>query len=146
MSRAPVVSNVGKPHVDEQTEVCRTATARIRSNQLVRTQLISLDQFAESREEKPRTAVAAGRGGGSMNEECRSGQEAVTSRGHRLVASSRQLLSSFFFLPTVGPIFSPLTPAVGELLSCLQWACSCGGGCHGVGGERCGDWRRIVAP
>ena len=49
MSRAPVVSNMGKPHVDEQTEVCRTAAARIRSNQLVRTELISLDPFVESR-------------------------------------------------------------------------------------------------
>ena len=65
MSRAPVVSNVGKPHVDEQTEVCRTATARIRSNQLVRTELISLDLFVESREEKPRAVAAAGRGGAS---------------------------------------------------------------------------------
>ena len=74
-----------------------------------------------------------------MNEVCRSGQEAVASRGHRLVASSRQLFTSLC-LPTIAPFFSPLTPAVGELLSCLQWACSCGGGCHGEGGEKV--WRR----
>ena len=53
MSRASVVSNVGIPHVDEPTEVRRTATARIRSNLLVRTQLISLDEAAESRGENP---------------------------------------------------------------------------------------------
>ena len=33
-----------------------------------------------------------------MNEECRDGQEAVTSRGHRLVASSKQLFTSLFHL------------------------------------------------
>ena len=57
-----------------------------------------------------------------MNEECRSGREAVTSRGHRLVASSRQLFSSsFFVLPTKSPFFSPLSPAIDVLF------CACGG-------------------
>ena len=71
-----------------------------------------------------------------MNEECRSGQEAVTSCGHRLVASSRQLFSSLFVcLPTVGPFLSPLLPAIGVLFCACGGLALAGGAARGWGGE-----------
>ena len=78
-----------------------------------------------------------------MNEECRSGQEAVTSRKHRLVASSRQLFSSFFhnscFLPTVGLFFSLLSPAIGVLFCACGWLALAVRAARGWGERKCGD-------